>query len=339
MIHPFGETIINTELCTCTHDSRDPNLANQEALKGLTRAEQQQAQLDTVVRLGKLYVVNRSTPSIWEHLISLVESKGSLAGMLESTTAPLCHSGYSVPALTRSGCDLEFLNSTPAAAAALCQQYIAAIDTANRVLYSQLPSAPARPLLLHGVVDLLCMDADAVRAAFAAPGAQLRQSMATAATALVSVLSSTASAAAAGARGDEAEAARTAGQAAAAALQAVRDAGLLQPPAGQGGAAAAGAQGPREAAAWQGGAAAAAAAAAGQGDERAAATVERDQQAEAAAVEEGPGGAAAEEGGLAEEEPMDWQAVARDMAWAAVELASPPAASPVGGAGRARDGT
>ena len=191
--------------------------------------------------------------------------------------------------------------------------------------------------------------------------------MATAAAALVSVLSSTASAAAAGARGDEAAAARAAGQAAAAALQAVRDAGLLQPHAGQGGAAAAGAQGPREAAAGQRGAAAAAAgqglaeaAAAGQGGEAAAAgqggeaatagqggeaaaaagqgpteaaTAGQDRQAEAVAFEEAPGGAAAEDGGLSEPEPVDWQAVARDMAGTAADLASPATASPVVPAG------
>jgi hypothetical protein len=297
-------------------DHRDPTLANQEALKGLS--QQQQALLDKAVRLGKLYLVNRCTPSIWEHLISLVESEGSLAGMLEATTTPLCHRGYSVPALIRSGCDNEFLNSTTAGASVLCQRYIATIDSANQAMYSQLPAAPARPLLLHGVVDLLCMDLDAVRVAFAAPGAQLRQSMATAAAALVSVLSSTASAAAAGARGDEAAAARAAGQAAAAALQAVRDAGLLQLPAGQG--AAATERDQERGSAGQGGAAAAEheqeGGLAGQGGAGAA---ELEQQAEPAA----------ERGGLLEAEPMDFQAVAREMAGAAAELASPPAASPV----------
>jgi hypothetical protein len=50
------------------------------------------------------------------------------------------------------------------------------------------------------------------------------------------------------------------------------------------------------------------------------AATEQDQQA-APPAEEGAG--------LSEAEPMDWQAVARDMAGTAAELANPPAANPV----------
>ena len=298
---------------SCPPSRRDCTLANQEALK-VPFSQQQQAQLDSAARLGKLFLVNKCTPSIWEHLISLVESEGSLAGMLEATTVPLCHSGYCVPPLSRAGPDLQFLNLTPAAAAALCQQYIAAIDSANKALYSQLPPTPAKPLILHGVVDLLCMDVDAVRAAFsAAPGAQLRQSMASAAASLVSVLSSAASVAAAGARGDEAGAARAAGQAAAAAMQAVRDAGLFQQlhVAGHGRIALAGQKAAAEGEQGQAGGA-------GQGGA-------------AATAEEQEGAAAAEEDGVPEGnvEPMDLGGVARDMASRAAELAGPASVSPV----------
>jgi hypothetical protein len=54
-------------------------------------AAEQQAALKQALELSQQYKANPSTAVIWQHLIDLVKSKGSLAAMLQTVTCPLLH--------------------------------------------------------------------------------------------------------------------------------------------------------------------------------------------------------------------------------------------------------
>lgn len=189
-------------------------------------SDSQKAALKRAVELTQRYSANASTSAIWDHLISLVEQRGSLAAMLRVVAGPLLHQ-YGTPAF-QPGPDLQWFRMRPAEATAYSNGLLAKISAANTTLFGPSPQPPSRPFLLQNTVDWLCCDVDAMKLALAAPEARVQSSMGAAAHAVMSALQSAAVVAAASARGDGAAASRAAQAAAAAAQSAVQHAQQLQ---------------------------------------------------------------------------------------------------------------
>ena len=126
------------------------------------------ASIQQAAELAAAYALNPATAQIWQHLIAIVKDTGSLAGMLRSTTVPLVHSGYQLPAFG-DGVDLQWLGLSKEAAHILAQQLQATIHDCNVKLYgtAAIPAEPSRKLLLQCQVDLLACNYDQVKPALA----------------------------------------------------------------------------------------------------------------------------------------------------------------------------
>ena len=177
------------------------------------------------MELTQRYTANASTSAIWDHLITLVEKRGSLAGMLQAVAGPLLHQ-YATPAF-QAGPDLLWLRMSPAGATAYSNAILANISATNTTLFGASP-APSKLYLFQNTVDVLCCDVDAMKQSLAAPELRVQASVGAAAHAVLSALQSAAAVAAANARGDEAAASRAAQAAAAAAQSAIQHAQQLQ---------------------------------------------------------------------------------------------------------------
>ena len=131
------------------------------------------ASIQQAAKLAAAYaLINPATAQIWQHLIAIVKNTGSLAGMLRSTTVPLVHSGYELPAFG-DGVDLQWLGLSKEAANTLLQQLLETIHDCNVKLYgtAAIPVEPSRKLLLQCQVDLLACNYDQVKPALAAAAA------------------------------------------------------------------------------------------------------------------------------------------------------------------------
>jgi len=137
-----------------------PSKANTDVMSHLGA----NASIQQAAELAAAYALNPATAQIWQHLIAMVKDTGSLAGMLRSTTVPLVHSGYQLPAFG-DGVDLQWLGLSKEAAHILAQQLQATIHDCNVKLYgtAAIPAEPSRKLLLQCLVDLLACNYDQVK--------------------------------------------------------------------------------------------------------------------------------------------------------------------------------
>jgi hypothetical protein len=138
------------------------------------------AQLQQTTELAQLYSLNKCTPDVWQTIINSVEAEGSLAGMLQKLTVPLCASGFEL-AKCKSACDWQYQHMSAAEADAHLQQLRESIHASNARLYGadRLPTQPACPVLLQSVVCLLAADWDAIKSSFANPAARSEAALAT----------------------------------------------------------------------------------------------------------------------------------------------------------------
>jgi hypothetical protein len=152
-----------------------------------------------------MYSANKCTPAVRDHLHNLAAQEG-LFGMLRQTTEPFNHCGYACTVLSGGGCDTEWLRTTPDGLASLMQQLKEEIRGHSETIYGaeRLATAPARPLLLQSVVDLLCHDADVAK--MTTPQQREQQRLGAAAVAMRAVAAAAAGLVTSEARGDTAAA-------------------------------------------------------------------------------------------------------------------------------------
>jgi hypothetical protein len=129
---------------------------------------EQSAALKAATQRSLTYRLNKTTPDIYNDLISTVQQQGSLAGMLQAVGVPLCHSGYSLSA-PAEGMELQYMQLTAARAVQVMQQQVQQVHDGCVALGWQLPAKPARPVLLQCTPDLLCADWEALQKLLEAP--------------------------------------------------------------------------------------------------------------------------------------------------------------------------
>jgi hypothetical protein len=134
---------------------RNPTKVNAAVIEKLSA--EQAAALKAATQRSITYRLNKTTPDIYNHLISTVQQQGSLAGMLQAVGVPLCHLGYSLSA-PAEGMDLQYMQLTAARAVQVMQQHVQQVHDGCLALGWQLPAKPARPVLLQCTPDLLCAD-------------------------------------------------------------------------------------------------------------------------------------------------------------------------------------
>jgi hypothetical protein len=178
-------------------------LGNKAVCNGLEASNS--AAIAEAAKLGRMYSANKCTPAVRDHLHSLAAQEG-LFGMLRQTTEPFNHCGYACAVLSGGGCDTEWLRTTPDSLASLMQQLKEEIRGHGETIYGaeRLATAPARPLLLQSVVDLLCHDADVAK--LTTPQQREQQRLGAAAVAMRAVAATTAGLVTSEATGDAAAA-------------------------------------------------------------------------------------------------------------------------------------
>jgi hypothetical protein len=137
--------LLAATLPTPAHHVRNPNKVNAAVIERLS--EEQSAALRAATQRSVTYRLNKTTPDIYHHLISTVQQKGSLAGMLQAVGVPLCHLGYSLAA-PAEGMELQYMQLTAARAVQVMQQHVQQVRAGSVALGWQLPAKPARPVLL-----------------------------------------------------------------------------------------------------------------------------------------------------------------------------------------------
>jgi hypothetical protein len=103
------------------HPHRNPTKVNAAVVEQLSA--EQSAALKAATQRSDTYRLNKTTPDIYNHLISTVQQQGSLAGMLQAVGVPLCHLGYSLSA-PAEGMDLQFMRLTAARVVQVMQQQV-----------------------------------------------------------------------------------------------------------------------------------------------------------------------------------------------------------------------
>lgn len=121
--------------------------------------------------------------------------------MLQAVGVPLCHLGYSLPA-PAEGMDLQYMQLTAARAVQVMQQHVQQVHDGCVALGWQLPSKPARPVLLHCHPDLLCADWEALQKLLEAPAVAPQAALGAAAGSVAAALAAAAGVVQAVARGD-----------------------------------------------------------------------------------------------------------------------------------------
>jgi hypothetical protein len=207
------------------HPHRNPTKINAAVIDKLS--VEQAAALKAATQRSVTYRLNKTTPDIYNHLISTVKQQGSLAGMLQAFGVPLCHLGYSLSA-PAEGMDLQYMQLTAAGAVEVMQQYVQQVHDGCVALGWQLPARPARPVLLQCTPDLLCADWEALQKLLEAPAVAPQAALDAAAGSMAAAVAAAMGVVKAVARGDTPGATTAAEQATYAAAAAVAAADGIQ---------------------------------------------------------------------------------------------------------------
>jgi hypothetical protein len=178
---------------------RNPTKVNATVIEKLSA--EQSASLKAATQRTVTYRLNKTTPDIYNHLISTVQQQGSLAGMLQVVGVPLCHLGYGLSA-PAEGMDLQYMQLTAARAGQVMQQQVQQVHDGCVALGWQLPAKPARPVLLQCTPDLLCADWEALQKLLEAPAVAPLAALDAAAGSMAAALTAAAGVVQAVARGD-----------------------------------------------------------------------------------------------------------------------------------------
>jgi hypothetical protein len=178
---------------------RNPTKVNAAVIEKLSA--EQSASLKAATQCSVTYRLNKTTPDIYNHLISRVQQQGSLGGLLQAVGVPLCHLGYSLSA-PAEGMDLQYMQLTAARAVQVMQQQVQQVHDGCVALGWQLPAKPARPVLLQCTPDLLCADWEALQKLLEAPAVAPQAALDAAAGSMAAALTAAAGMVQAVARGD-----------------------------------------------------------------------------------------------------------------------------------------
>jgi hypothetical protein len=162
---------------------------------------EQSAALKAATQRSVTYRLNKTTPDVYNHLISTGQQQGSLAGMLQAVGVPLCHLGYSLSA-PAEGMDLQYMQLTAARAVQVMQQHVQQVHDGCVALGWKLLAKPARPVLLQCTPDLLCADWEALQKLLEAPAGAPQAALGAAAGSVAAALAAAVGVVQAVARGD-----------------------------------------------------------------------------------------------------------------------------------------
>jgi hypothetical protein len=210
---------------TPAHPRRNPTKVNAAVIEKLS--VEQSAALKAATQRSVTYRLNKTTPGIYNHLISTVQQQGRLAGMLQAVGVPLCHLGYSLSA-PAEGMDLQYMQLTAAMAVQVMQQHVQQVHDGCVALGWQLPAKPARPVLLQCTPSLLCADWEALQKLLEVPAVAPQAALGAAAGSVAAALAAAVGVVQAVARGDALGATAAAEQATNAAAAALAAADGIQ---------------------------------------------------------------------------------------------------------------